>query len=112
MSEQLEKIANELGKDVSIQSVAVAYVMQKTPYVFPLIGGRKVQYVDDAIRALEIHLSDDHIKAIESVVPFDPGFPISFIGSDPRWAGEVNGFLAAINTHVQYQPISKPIGHQ
>ena len=55
--------------------VAIAYVMQKTPYVFPVIGGRKVEHLMANLEALEISLSDEHIKYLESVVPFDPGFP-------------------------------------
>ena len=49
--------------------------MQKTPYVFPIIGGRKVEHLMANIEALEISLTDEQIKYLESVVPFDPGFP-------------------------------------
>ena len=62
-------------------SVAIAYVMQKTPYVFPIIGGRKVEHLLANIEALKISLSDEQIRYIESVLPFDPGFPVSFIVS-------------------------------
>jgi hypothetical protein len=61
--------------------VAIAYVMQKTPYVFPIIGGRKVEQLMANIEALEISLSDDQIKYLESVVPFEPGFPTWMIVS-------------------------------
>jgi len=55
--------------------VAIAYVMQKAPYVFPLVGGRKVEHLLDNIEALKISLSDEQILYLESVVPFDVGFP-------------------------------------
>ena len=55
--------------------VAIAYLMQKTPYVFPIVGGRKVEHLMANIEALEITLSNDQIKYLESVVPFEPGFP-------------------------------------
>ena len=55
--------------------------MQKTPYVFPIIGGRKVEHLLANIEALEITLSNDHIKYLESVVPFEPGFPYWMIVS-------------------------------
>ena len=55
--------------------VAIAYLMQKTPYVFPIVGGRKVEHLLANIEALEITLSNDQIKYLESVVPFEPGFP-------------------------------------
>ncbi|EJD04749.1 Aldo/keto reductase [Fomitiporia mediterranea MF3/22] len=38
MSAALEKVAKEVGTE-HISTVAIVYVMQKTPYVFPIIGG-------------------------------------------------------------------------
>ena len=64
-------------------AVAIAYVMQKTPYVFPIIGGRKVEHLHANIEALELALSKEHIKEIEGVVPFDLGFPYDFFVSCP-----------------------------
>ena len=49
--------------------------MHKTRYVFPVIGGRKVEHLVSNLEALDIALTSEHIKAIESVVPFDLGFP-------------------------------------
>ncbi|KAJ3782714.1 Aldo/keto reductase [Lentinula aff. detonsa] len=79
MSHALEKVAKEIGAR-SISAVAIAYVMQKTPYVFPIIGGRKVENLVENLEALRISLSDEHIKELESVLPFDVGFPSDFIG--------------------------------
>ena len=59
-------------------SVAIAYVMQKTPYVFPIVGGRKVEQLEGNIEALNVTLSEEQIKYLESSVPFDPGFPHTF----------------------------------
>ena len=80
MSQALEKVAAEVGAK-SITSIAIAYVMQKTTNVFPIIGGRKVEHLMSNLEALEIALSDEQIKFIESVLPFDPGFPSWFIVS-------------------------------
>ena len=77
MSAALEKVAKEVGTE-HITAVAIAYVMQKTPYVFPIIGGRKVEHLLANIEALKIALSGEQIQYLESVVPFDPGFPITF----------------------------------
>jgi hypothetical protein len=60
-------------------AVAIAYLMQKTPYVIPLIGGRKVEQLHGNLEALDISLSMDQIKYLESIIPFDPGFPTSMI---------------------------------
>ncbi|GJN67809.1 hypothetical protein PLICBS_001851 [Purpureocillium lilacinum] len=80
VSAALEKIAK--AKGTVITSIAMAYVMQKTPNVFPIVGGRKVDHLKGNIEALSIELSDADIEAIESAVPFDMGFPHTML-----WAG-------------------------
>ena len=55
--------------------------MQKTTHVFPIIGGRKVEHLNNNIAALDVTLTDEQIKYIESVLPFDLGFPHIFIVS-------------------------------
>ena len=61
--------------------VAIAYLMQKAPLVFPLIGGRKVEHLLANLEALDISLSDEHIQYLESILPFDLGFPATLIVS-------------------------------
>jgi aryl-alcohol dehydrogenase-like predicted oxidoreductase len=59
ISEVLEKIAAR--HDSIITSIALAYVMHKTPYIFPIIGGRNLQ---ENIQALNIRFSTDDISEI------------------------------------------------
>ena len=66
---------------VFVVPVALAYVMQKTPYVFPIVGGRKVEHLMDNIAALEIALSEEQVKYLEDVLPFVRGFPHDMIVS-------------------------------
>ncbi|GJJ13545.1 hypothetical protein Clacol_007800 [Clathrus columnatus] len=93
VSRKLEEVAKEVGAS-SIQAVAIAYVMhvsvrevedsvilQKVPYVFPIVGARKPEQFKDNIQALDIKLTPAQIKALESVLPFDSGFPHNFIGN-------------------------------
>ena len=77
MSHALEKVAREVGTQ-HITAVALAYVMQKTTHVFPIIGGRKVEHLMANIEALSISLSEEQIKELEAVIPFSPGFPHNF----------------------------------
>lgn len=79
MSEALEKVAGEHGIE-SVTAVALAYVMAKAPYVFPIVGGRKVEHLVDNLQALKIKLTDKQIEYLESIVPFTPGFPNNFVG--------------------------------
>lgn len=53
--------------------------MQKTPYVFPIIGGRKIEHLQENIKALDIWLSEEQIQFLEGVLPFDPGFPHNMV---------------------------------
>ncbi|CDO77141.1 hypothetical protein BN946_scf184657.g16 [Trametes cinnabarina] len=85
MAKVLEEIAAEVGAS-NIQAVAIAYVMQKVPYVFPIIGGRKVEHFQGNLSALDFSLSDEHLKRIESVQPFDMGFPCNMIGDGTNYS--------------------------
>ncbi|KAJ7608608.1 NADP-dependent oxidoreductase domain-containing protein [Mycena polygramma] len=78
MSHALEKVAAEVGAK-SLTAVAIAYVLTKVPYCFPIIGGRKIEQLDANIEALDISLSQEQMEFLEGVVPFDPGFPNIFI---------------------------------
>jgi aryl-alcohol dehydrogenase-like predicted oxidoreductase len=77
---ELEKIAKEIGAK-NITSVAIAWITQKAPYVFPIIGGRKVEHLQANLEALDIALTDEQIKALDGIVPFDKGFPYSLFVS-------------------------------
>ncbi|KAB5572801.1 NADP-dependent oxidoreductase domain-containing protein [Coniochaeta sp. 2T2.1] len=86
ISAALEKVAAEHGVE-SITAVALAYVISKAENVFPIVGGRKVEHLQDNIKALSIKLTDEQIKYLESVKSFDAGFPTAFLGSDPNVTG-------------------------
>lgn len=78
----LEKVAEEVGAK-TIQAVAIAYLMQKTPYVFPVVGGRKVEHLLANIEALEIALTAEQMAYLEGVRVFDKGFPMNRFVSIP-----------------------------
>ena len=44
---------------------ALAYVFQKVPYVFPIVGGRKIEYFLGSIDALAIQLTEEEIQEID-----------------------------------------------
>ena len=78
MSEALEAVAKRKG--TIITSVALAYVMHKSPYVFPIVGGRKLEHIKGNIEALSLVLDDEDMKEIETASDFDIGFPQNFLG--------------------------------
>ena len=107
VSQVLEKIAER--KNTLITSVALAYVMHKAPYVFPIVGGRKVEQLKGNIEALNLRLSDEDIAEIESALPFDVGFPHNMLGGgpSPKRVTYANSFLSHISGHYDVVPAPK-----
>jgi aryl-alcohol dehydrogenase-like predicted oxidoreductase len=77
VSQIMEGLA--VAKNTAITSIALAYVMQKAPYVFPIVGGRKVEHIKSNIEALKVDLTKEDIDKIEEAYRFDPGFPHTFL---------------------------------
>ena len=77
ISKVLESLAKE--KNTAITSVALAYVRHKHPYVYPIVGGRKVDHLKGNIEALSLELTDKEINDIEEAVPFEIGFPMNML---------------------------------
>lgn len=86
MSDVLESIAERTG--VALTSVALAYVMHKAPYVFPIIGVRTLQHLKGNIEALSVSLETEAIKEIEAALPFDAGFPHNLAGIPADVSGQ------------------------
>lgn len=111
LSAVLESIATKKG--TKLTSVALAYVMHKTPYVFPVVGCRKVSYLKDNIEALALQLTDEEIDEIEDAVPFDMGFPSNFAtgGKKPKnkEIGPGDLYLNAMYGRFDWVEDSKPI---
>ncbi|KAL4931287.1 aldo/keto reductase [Aspergillus undulatus] len=86
MSEALAKVAAEHGIE-SVTAIALAYVLQKVPNVFPIVGGRKVEHLHDNMQALKIELTPEQVEYLESVRPLVLGFPCDVLGQDPKMTG-------------------------
>ncbi|KAJ7983118.1 NADP-dependent oxidoreductase domain-containing protein [Mycena polygramma] len=104
MSHALEKVAAEVGTK-SITAVAIAYVLAKVPYCFPIIGGRKVEHLMSNIEALDFTLSPEQMEFLEGVVPFDPGFPTSMIGDGTKGTSRLLNSAA----HFAKVPIAEAV---
>ncbi|KAJ7243766.1 aryl-alcohol dehydrogenase [Mycena rebaudengoi] len=104
MCAALEVVADQVGTK-HITAVAIAYTMHKAPFVFPIIGGRKVEHLLANIEALSIKLTADQMKYIDAVLPFDFGFP-------GKCLGELGGpypFMMSIYAKYDVQPLPPPI---
>ncbi|KAJ6550673.1 aryl-alcohol dehydrogenase [Mycena vulgaris] len=91
--------------EVVRQAIAIAYTMHKAPFVYPIIGGRKIEQLMANIEALDITLTADHVAHIESILPFDKGFPNNLIGE----YGGPAPFLLSLYATWDCQPLLRPV---
>ncbi|KAM0550274.1 hypothetical protein ACHAPJ_008944 [Fusarium lateritium] len=118
VSRVLEKVAKAKGGDTGILHIALAYVMQKAPNVFPIVGGRTVDHIKGNIAGLSVALTEEDIEEIESAYRFDPGFPHTFLsgsllkGHDATPKGAYNPgdvWYVATQGKVDFVEPQKPI---
>ncbi|KZT03560.1 aryl-alcohol dehydrogenase [Laetiporus sulphureus 93-53] len=87
MCDALEAIAKQVGAK-NITAIAIAYVMHKAPFMFPIVGGRKVEHLHANLEALEISLTPEQMSYLEGVLPFKKGYPhdaLGEYGDYPTW---------------------------
>ncbi|EJT97315.1 norsolorinic acid reductase [Dacryopinax primogenitus] len=111
MSAALEKVANEVGGEASLVNVAISYCLHKQAYVFPIIGGKKVEHLKENIKALDIKLTPEQIEFLDAAVPFDIGFPMNLMGGDPALYkdGKSRVLLMPMCGSVQWVRADQPI---
>ncbi|KFY09683.1 hypothetical protein V492_05389 [Pseudogymnoascus sp. VKM F-4246] len=80
VSRALEAVAQRKG--TTITAVALAYLLVKAPYVFPIIGCRTLAHLEGNIGALEVDLTGEEVKEIETAKTFDIGYPGTVFGKD------------------------------
>ncbi|MFL5553665.1 MAG: aldo/keto reductase, partial [Gemmatimonadaceae bacterium] len=62
------KVASELG--VAPSEVALAWLLQRPGVSAPIVGATKIEHLESAVRALDVALSPDHVRALEE--PYQP----------------------------------------
>jgi aryl-alcohol dehydrogenase (NADP+) len=65
--ERAQEVASE--KDVPVAQVALAWLLHKG-VTAPIIGATKVEHVEDAVKSLELKLSENDVKRLEE--PYKP----------------------------------------
>jgi 1-deoxyxylulose-5-phosphate synthase len=69
----VERIASD--RDVSMATVAMAWVLRNPVVDSPIIGATKPHHLADAVAALDIVLTDDEVAALEApCVPRQPTY--------------------------------------
>ncbi|PVI02901.1 Aldo/keto reductase [Periconia macrospinosa] len=82
VGEVLSAIAEKRNPPVHPTNIALAYVMHKAPYVFPILGGRKLEHMKSNIEALSLKLSGEEMSEMDNAYGFKMGFPYEFL--NPR----------------------------
>lgn len=83
--------------------------MHKAPYVFPIVGGRKIEHLKGNVEALELELSDEDMSDIDNAAPFDAGFPMNFLGGPKGAKGPGDVWLTNMAGYFDYVESGKPI---
>jgi diketogulonate reductase-like aldo/keto reductase len=88
-------VLDKIGKsrNISLSQIALTYVMAKQPYIFSIVGIRKVEHLRDNIDALKVRLNQEEIKEIEKAYEFKLGFPHDPFGHHPsqNWLMNMTG---------------------
>jgi aryl-alcohol dehydrogenase-like predicted oxidoreductase len=63
----------------SVTDVALAYITSKAPYIFPIVGGRKVEHLDANVASLAVSLTREEVAEIDGAYGWDAGFPHTFL---------------------------------
>lgn len=66
---KIESIAKEKG--CTPGELALAWVMAQGEEIFPIPGTRRIKHLEENVKAINIHLSQEDIKQIEAVFPKD-----------------------------------------
>ncbi len=64
---KIEAIANE--KNCTPSQLALAWVMAQEDFIFPIPGTKRVKYLEENVKAVDVKLSQQDLKQIEDVFP-------------------------------------------
>jgi 1-deoxyxylulose-5-phosphate synthase len=74
IADAVQKIAEERG--IPMAHVALAWVLNNPVVTAPIVGATKEHHLPDAVAALDVHLTDEEIKAMEE--PYTLRMPIGY----------------------------------
>lgn len=81
--EKLEEIGKK--RDASPAQVALAWLLAKKEVTSIIMGARTVAQLDDNLRAAEVRLDADDVKALDEISSPDWAYPYSMIGRSQQW---------------------------
>ncbi|WVR03355.1 hypothetical protein IAU60_000346 [Kwoniella sp. DSM 27419] len=104
ISKALKEVSDELGGEVKLANIALAWARQMVADCFPILGGTSIENLKSSIDALKVHLSPEQLKKLNDAAPADLGFPYAFFGTDPHYLpeGKPNNALLTTAAHHQF----------
>jgi aryl-alcohol dehydrogenase-like predicted oxidoreductase len=100
VSKVLEQLAD--AKDTTVTTMALTYILDKEPYVFAIVGGRKLSHIKGNIEGLSVSLEEEEVAQIDNAYVFDPGFPHSFLSGSITGGLEAPQKMASRGSEVQW----------
>jgi len=64
------EVATTRGGTVTAAQVSIAWLWTKPVVISPIVGATRVEYLEDVVRALDVTLTEEEIKALEE--PYQP----------------------------------------
>ncbi len=64
---KLEEVAEE--KKCKLSQLALAWVLAQKDYIVPIAGTKRVKYLEENVKALEVNLTEDDLKKIDLIIP-------------------------------------------
>ncbi len=74
------KVAEEIGCTPS--QVALAWVMQQSENIIPILGARTLAQIEDNLGCTEVKLTADQLSMLNKMTAIEPGFPHEFLQAD------------------------------
>jgi aryl-alcohol dehydrogenase-like predicted oxidoreductase len=75
--------AMAVDKGCSVTQLAIAWVLSQGEDVVPIPGTRRTSYLENNLRAAEVHLDDDDLRRLDQIVP--PGTVKGDRAADMSW---------------------------
>jgi len=94
IAREVVAIANEL--DVDASNVALKWLMQQPVSCIPIVGATKPAQVAENLKCVKITLSPEHMKRLDNVSAYEPGFPAAFFEEDAVKKNVYGGFYDKI----------------
>ncbi|WWC65013.1 uncharacterized protein I303_107627 [Kwoniella dejecticola CBS 10117] len=108
ISKALKEVADEIGGETKLTSVALAWARQTVAYCFPIVGGTSIEYLKANIEALKIQLTSEQLEKLNNAVQFDWGFPYLGFGRDPHYLPDGIPNSALLNAAAKVKFVQNP----